>query len=150
MRSVPRFDCASSSLTLSALLTKTTRTLWACLIAGLVAHLGLTQFGASQAEQRAPKPLTTHFVKRQPRLTKPLELKKRPQPKRRQVRREMVAVKAKAGRIRGAVGLQPARILGGLSKPDAGIERLGTSAGTDIGRRPALHSSSKSEPPSRE
>ncbi len=33
-------------------------------------------------EQKAPRPLTTRFVKREPRLTKPLELRKIPQPKR--------------------------------------------------------------------
>ena len=44
------------------------------------------------------RPLTTQIVKRQPRLTKPLELKRLPRPKRRRLHREMVALKARRSR----------------------------------------------------
>ena len=35
-----------------------------------------------EAKQKAPRPLMAKFIKREPRLTKPLELRKIPQPQR--------------------------------------------------------------------
>ena len=94
------------------------------LAATLIAHLSLTQIRGLQAEQRIAKPLTTQFVKRQPRLTKPLELKKRPQPKRRQIQRKMVAVKARMQAAQQAAGFQPTQVLGRLARPSAQIGRM--------------------------
>jgi hypothetical protein len=74
-------------------------------------------------EQKVVKPLTTQFVKRQPRLTKPLELKKRPQPKRRVVQRTMVAVKAQMRREEGGIRFLPSQVLGGLSRPSVQLGR---------------------------
>lgn len=103
-----RFQCASSPLVLNALLRRTRRVAGACLATGIAIHVSLMGTGASQPEQKAAKPLTTQFVKRQPRLSKPLELKKRPQPKQRRVRRRMVSVSAKSARREGlqSVGLE--------------------------------------------
>ena len=91
-----RFQCPTAPLTLKSLLRPTRWTLCVGLGFALVAHAALTRLGVISAEVKAAKPLTTQFVKRQPRLTKPLEMKKRPQPKRRQVQRTMVSVKARA------------------------------------------------------
>jgi hypothetical protein len=74
--------------------------------------------------QAAPRPLTTQFVKREPRLTKPLELKKRPRPKRRQLRREMVSVRAKANRREVTSTVRPVEALGGLARPGVEMARL--------------------------
>ena len=95
-----RFDRPSSSLALRSLLRRARGVLYAGLGLAVVAHLSLALIGRAAEQQRAAKPLTTHFVKRVPRLTKPLELKKRPRPKRRMLRRQMVSVKARVERQR--------------------------------------------------
>ena len=77
-----RFVCSSSALSLG-LLSRSRNGLWVGLGLAVLAHVWLTQITQVRQADRAAKPLTTQFVKRRPRLTKPLDLKKRPQPKRR-------------------------------------------------------------------
>ena len=131
MAGTSRFECVSSSLTLKALLRNTRRVLWISLGLGLGTHLSLTQIGGLESEQQAAKPLTTQFIKRQPRLTKPLELKKRPQPRQRRVQREMISVKAKVELGQRAAGIQAADVVRGLARPNVRIGRtaaLGVAA----------------------
>jgi hypothetical protein len=97
----------------------------------MVAHAALSLVRASQEDQRAVKPLTTQFVKRAPRLTKPLELKKRPRPRRRQIHREMVSVKARAERGQRNAEFAPTRVLSGLARPDVEIGRGAGFAGVE-------------------
>ena len=97
-RRVSRFDCPSASVSLKSLLKRARSTLWIGLGLAVAGHLALTQVGSFSDEDKTTKPLTTQFIKRQPRLTKPLELKKRPRPKRRMMQRRMVSVKAQADR----------------------------------------------------
>ena len=99
-----RFSCPSASLTLKFLLQRTRKALWIGLGLALALHLCLTQLGGLAETQKSAKPLTTQFIKRAPRLTKPLELKKRPRPKQRRMRRKMVAVKAKVDRKEMSAG----------------------------------------------
>ena len=50
---------------------------------GIAAALHLVIAGINpfeEAKKKAPRPLTTKFIKREPRLTKPLELRKIPSP----------------------------------------------------------------------
>ena len=75
-----RFSCASSSLRLSRLLIRSRRVLLFSLAVGVLFHLALGGVNVLQQEQKVSKPLTTQFVKRQPRLTKPLEMKRSPRP----------------------------------------------------------------------
>jgi hypothetical protein len=119
-------------LALRGLLGKTRRVFWICAAVGVAAHLSLTRIAGFEAEEKAAKPLTTQFVKRQPRLTKPLELKKRPQPKRRQVQRKMVAVKARMQHAQGGVRFQPLQVLGGLARPAVQVGRAAGFAGTEF------------------
>jgi hypothetical protein len=105
-------------------LSKTRRVLWLCFGLGAVAHLSLAQVRALKAEEKVSKPLTTQFVKRQPRLTKPLELKKLPRPKRRQIQRQMVAVKARIERAKVEARFQARQTLGGLARPGVAVGRL--------------------------
>ena len=86
-------------------------------------HLSLTRWRGLVVEQRTAKPLTTQFVKRQPRLTKPLELKKRPRPKRRTIRRKMVAVKAKVDRQRMSAQVSAPKMVQSLTRPSAIVGR---------------------------
>ena len=116
-----RFHCPSCPLTLRGLLTR--RTLWAGLAIAFAVHAASTQLKAAQRRQEAPKPLTTRFVKRQPRLSKPLELKKRPRPKQRQIQRRMVAVKARIGRYGKASALSPSAAVQGLARPKSLVRR---------------------------
>ena len=118
-----RFDSPSSSLALKSLLRRTQRVLWIGLGLAAAAHLSLAQISALEAEQKVVKPLTTQFVKRQPRLTKPLELKKRPQPRRRAVRRKMVAVKARMQHEGAASETVASEVIGSLAKPSGPMGR---------------------------
>jgi len=78
---------------------------------------------ARRPEEWVVRPLTTQFVKRQPRLTKPLEMKKRPRPKHRPIRRQMVSVKAKATSGRTASAFEAPRIIEGLSQVSIAVGR---------------------------
>ena len=93
-----RFDCPSGPLELKKLVEKTMKVFWVALGVALGIHLGITQVRFAQDDERAVKPLTTKFIKREPRLVKPLELKKRPKPSPRPMRRTLVMVKAKMSR----------------------------------------------------
>ena len=131
MARISRFDCVSSSLTLKGL-SRTQRVLWICFGVGAAIHLSLMQIGGFEAEQKVLKPLTIQFVKRQPRLSKPLEFKKRPQPKRRQMHRKMVSVKAKMQRDQRGVRLQPTQVLKGLARPSVKIGRIAAFESIEI------------------
>ena len=112
-----RFNCPSSSLELVGLLKQARRAVWASLVLGIAVHLSLTQIGIFGEEDRVVKPLTTKFIKRAPRLTKPLEMKKRPRPKRRRIERKMLSVKAKANRRDIGSRVQPLQVVRSLAKP---------------------------------
>ena len=129
MSAFARFGCASASLSLKCLRKRTRYALWTGMGLAIAVHLLVTQIRGVGEVRKVAKPLTTQFVKRQPRLTKPLELKKRPQPKRRQVRREMVSVKAKANSKEVTSSVQPVEALGSLARPGAEMTRsVGFSA----------------------
>ena len=123
MASISRFDCASSSLTLKDLLRKAQRILWICFGLGITVHISLMQISGFETEERVVKPLTTQFIKRQPRLTKPLELRKRPQPKRRRVQRQMVMVQARMTQRSKVSSIQPVQMLQNLARPKAPLVR---------------------------
>ena len=133
MGSIHRFECASSTLALKDLAAKNRRVFWLCLGLGTALHLCLTRITGLEVEQEVAKPLTTKFVKREPRLTKALELKKRPQPRRRQVRREMVSVRAQTHREAAPVAIS-SDVVGSLASP---ARPMG---------RPVLLGSAESEP----
>jgi len=118
-----RFVRASSVLSLPNLLKRGRKCLLMGLALAIGLHLSLSRIRALTPQVKTVKPLTTQFVKRQPRLTKPLELKKRPQPKRRQIQRKMVAVKARAERGQKQTAFQPSHVLKGLAGPRVGISR---------------------------
>ena len=86
-------------------------------------HAAFTQLGGLTEQTGPAKPLTTHFVKRRPRLTKPLELKKRPQPRQRPVERKMVSLKPRMQTDRSETRLQPMRVMGALARPAIGLRR---------------------------
>jgi hypothetical protein len=87
-----RFNCPSSVLSPKKLLGRTRAALWWSLALAFGIHLSFLALGPGRKEVKAVKPLTTKFLKREPRLVKPLELKKRPKPKPRPMRRKVVSV----------------------------------------------------------
>jgi len=127
-----RFACSSSGLSLVALLAKAGRPLWLCCALGVLIHLSLTQAGGVKTQRRTTKPLTTHFVKREPRLTKPLELKKLPRPRQRQVRRTMVSVEARLRRADTVSFGQAARIVASLTRPGACFARVVSTEASSV------------------
>ena len=118
-----RFVRPSLVLDLRELVRRGRRGLIVSLGIAVGGHLGLTQMRGVEAERRAAKPLTTQFVKRSPRLAKPLELKKRPRPKRRSLKRQMVAVKARGDLRRSPVGFGTPRMMESLSRPSSAVVR---------------------------
>jgi hypothetical protein len=62
-----------------------------------------------------------------------MELKKRPQPKRRLVQRTMVSVKAEMHRDQSGVRFQPVQVLAGLARPGAAIGRTFSLGSMEIG-----------------
>ena len=64
-----------------------------------------------EAEQKAPRPLTTKFIKRLPRRTKPLELRKIPQPKRQLARREVQLAKARMDQVQATASCNTRRLI---------------------------------------
>ena len=121
----PRFRVPTEPLALGRLLRQMRLSLWLAFGLALVVHLGFSQLRGLEERQGVAKPLTTQFVKRQPRLTKPLELKKRPAPRRRPLQRRLIAVKAQAERRDAASHFEPTRIMRGLTRPLASVARAG-------------------------
>ena len=118
-----RFQCPSSLLQCS-LLMRTRKALCIGLAMALAAHGGLSQLHGVTRERKTAKPLTTHFVKRRPRLTKPLELKKRPRPKRREMQRETISVKARARREQASAQMVASHVLSSLARPYVQLGRF--------------------------
>ena len=121
-----RFLCPSSFISLRGLANRTRRTLWIALVLAVVCHILLMQWLDIREESEAVKPLTTRFIKREPRLTKPLELKKRPRPKRRPMQRRTISVKARVSLRQTASDISAGRVLRSLTAPRA---RVGRSVG---------------------
>ncbi len=79
-----------------------------------------------EAEQKTPRPLTTKFIKREPRLTKPLELRKIPQPKRQLARREVQLAQARLDQVQATASFNTRSLIAGVS--GSGIRLAGESA----------------------
>ena len=79
-----------------------------------------------EAEKKKPRPLTTKFIKREPRLTKPLELRKIPQPKRQLARREVQLAQARMDQVQATASFNTRSLIAGVS--GSGIRLSGQSA----------------------
>jgi hypothetical protein len=66
-----------------------------------------------QQAQKAPRPLATKFVKREPRLTKPLELRKIPKPKRQMIRRQVRVAVARMDQVQATSTFSTRNIIAG-------------------------------------
>ena len=79
-----------------------------------------------EEKKKAPRPLTTKFIKREPRLTKPLELRKIPQPKRQLARREVQLAQARMDQVQATASFNTRSLIAGVS--GSGIRLSGQSA----------------------
>ena len=71
--------------------------------------VGINPF--DEAKAKAPRPMTTKFIKRDPRLTKPLELRKIPQPKRQMARREVQLAAARMDQVQATASFNTRSII---------------------------------------
>ena len=95
-----RFKSPASDFDLAELVRRLRRGL----LLSLALAVGLTLVFVAlnpfrQVEIKAPRPLTTKFIKREPRLTKPLELRKIPKPKRQLARRQVHLAAARLDQV---------------------------------------------------
>ena len=85
-----RFASPTQGFALDVLVSHLRKGFVLCVALASAIHLvvvGINPF--AEAEKKASRPLTTKFIKRQPRLSKPLELRKIPKFKRQMIRRQM-------------------------------------------------------------
>ncbi len=134
-----RFDTPSAGLDLGAVAARQTRKIRIISLAVAIALHGSLAIWKVSAERRAVKPLTTRFIKREPRLVKPLELRKAPKPKRRQMRRRMKRVRAKVDTRGISRAPKASQVLDSLVRP---VTSVGQAESFE---RPALEPMIESE-----
>lgn len=95
-----RFASPTQSFDLDVLVSRLRKGFALSVGIAVMLHLAIAGINPfKEAEKKAPRPLTTKFIKREPRLTKPLELRKIPQPKRQMARREVQLAKARMDQV---------------------------------------------------
>ena len=95
-----RFASPAASFDLDELVSRLRKGFFVSLGLAAVLHLilvGINPF--QQAQIKAPRPMSTKFIKREPRLTKALELRKIPQPKRQLARRQVQLAAARMDQV---------------------------------------------------
>ncbi|MFP6646705.1 MAG: DUF4159 domain-containing protein [Candidatus Latescibacterota bacterium] len=111
-----RFASPTSGLNLNVLLGRLRQSLWLSLALAVLVHIMLV--GVNPFEQQARKsarPMTTKFIKRQPRLTKPLELRKAPKRERQMHRRHVRLATARMNRVQATAAFSTRNIIAGLT-----------------------------------
>jgi hypothetical protein len=134
-----RFASPASDLDLQALLGRLRQTLWLSLALAVLTHLMLVGFNPfTRQAQQAARPLTTKFIKREPRLTKPLELRKIPKRKRQIVRRQVRVASARMSQVQATAAFSTRQLiagLGGASKIPYGRPLTSPSSDAETGMR---------------
>jgi len=119
-----RFESPTTALDLEQLLGPLHRALWATLALAVAVHLavvGVNPF--REVLDKTPRPLTTRFVKRQPRLTKPLELRKVPKPRRQLLQRQAHLLSARMDQVRAAATFSTRGVLSHVAAPVATVDQ---------------------------
>jgi hypothetical protein len=128
-----RFISAVSSFNPDALLRELHKYLLFSLIAAVGIHLAAAIIDpADEVVKNTPRPLTTKFIKREPRLTKPLELRKVPKPKRQMIQRQSVALRARMDQVRATASFNTNSALNNAAAPSMSIARSVDVSGVDI------------------
>ena len=126
-----RFASPTSSLDPATLLRPLRKVFLVSLGAALALHLVIVAIDPfEQTAQKAPRPLTTRFIKREPRLTKPLELRKLPQPKRQMVRRQVQLARARMDQVQATATFNTRGLITQVATaaPQARMGQAGSSA----------------------
>lgn len=122
-----RFDSPAQDFDLDSLVHRLRRGFFIALASAaalLLVVVAINPF--KEDEKKAPRPLTTKFIKREPRLTKPLELRKIPQPKRQLARREVQLAQARMDQVQATASFNTRSLIAGVS--GSGIRLSGQSA----------------------
>tara|TARA_Y100001960_G_scaffold319096_1_gene389935 strand:- start:598 stop:1785 length:1188 start_codon:yes stop_codon:yes gene_type:complete len=130
-----RFDSPTSGFEPDELLGRLRKIFVGSLGLAAAAHLALVAVDPFKEQaSKAPKPLTTKFIKREPRLTKPLELRKLPQPKRQMVKREVKLAAARMDQVQATASFNTGAVLGQVANPSVNFSR--TSAVSSLNLEP--------------
>ena len=110
-----RFASPTSGFKLDELFGQLRKISFASLCLAVLLHLALVAIDPFKEQAaKAPKPLTTKFIKREPRLTKPLELRKIPQPKRQMVKREVRLAAARMDQVQATAAFNTGAVIGNV------------------------------------
>ena len=126
-----RFASPTSGLDPATLLRPLRKIFLVSMGAALALHLVIVAIDPfEQTAQKAPRPLTTKFIKREPRLTKPLELRKLPQPKRQMVRRQVQLAQARMDQVQATATFNTRGLITQVATaaPQARMGQAGPSA----------------------
>ena len=120
-----RFRGPAAGVNLGRLLNKGLRLTAICLATAALVHVVAITRPFELATEKAARPLTTRFVQRRPRLTKPMELRKKPKPRQRKMVRQEVRVQARVTRLLTTE-------VGGISLRSLGVPEVRLDAGADL------------------
>ena len=94
-----RFRGPASDVDLQRLLNRGLRLTGICVGVAMLIHGALLLRSFDTQREEGSRPLTSRFVQRQPRLTKPMELRKKPKPRQRKMVRQEVKLQARVSRL---------------------------------------------------
>ncbi len=129
----PRFTSPASSFHPEILLRDLHKYLLLSLILAVLIHLGAAVIDPlEEVVQTAPRPMTTKFIKREPRLTKPLELRKVPKPKRQMIQRQSVTTRARMDQVQATASFSTISALNLAANPSVMVARTVEIGGIDL------------------
>ena len=109
-----RFVSPTSEFDLDVLVSRLRKGFAVSVVLAAVLHLAVAFVNPfRETEARAPRPMTTKFIKREPRLTKPLELRKIPQPKRQMARRQVRLAGARMDQVQATASFNTRSLIAG-------------------------------------
>ena len=126
-----RFRGPASDVDLTRLLNRGLSVLAGCLVVAALAHVGVMLRSVEFGGAADSRPLTTRFIQRQPRMTKPMELRKKPKPRQRKMVRQQVQLQARTSRLLtsqvGGISLRS------LSAPQVSLDEGAELVSIDLG-----------------
>lgn len=119
-----RFASQISAFDPSILLRELHKYLLLSLILAVGVHLCAVIINPlDEAVETAPRPMSTKFIKREPRLTKPLELRKVPKPKRQMIQRQSMITRARMDQVKATASFSTVSALNMTSGPTMNVAR---------------------------
>ena len=119
-----RFASQISAFDPSILLRELHKYLLLSLILAVGVHLCAVIINPlDEVVETAPRPMSTKFIKREPRLTKPLELRKVPKPKRQMIQRQSMITRARMDQVKATASFSTVSALNMASGPTMNVAR---------------------------